>query len=262
MSAILEGKVNAFNGVEVHPDALPACARTFGRLLPVSLTAWQADGRQLVWLQVPLDKAALIPIAIGHGFAFHHSQPQYTMLTCALVPETFVPAYATHCIGVGGMVLDADANLLVVNERFRPDPARPFWKLPGGYLDPQEHLVAGVQREIREETGIETAFQHLVGLWHGHGQRFGKSVIYMIFRLRPQTFAIRKCEQEIEDCRWMPVADYLASTDVSAFNRAIVSAGLAAPTLQATGMPGYPRPERHEFFFPVPQQPRAGRDLT
>ena len=40
-----------------------------------------------------------------------------------------VPSYAHTLVGVGGMVVDEDNNVLVVQERFRFSN---HWKLPGG----------------------------------------------------------------------------------------------------------------------------------
>lgn len=249
---MIQGKTNAFNGFEVDPDRLPACAEEFRDALPAALAAWQQRGLSLVWLKVPPAKAFIIPIAVEHGFVFHHSQTQYAMLTCALEPGAFIPNYATHYVGAGGVVIDDASNVLVVNERYRRNREQPFWKMPGGLLEPGEHLRDGVIREVREETGIDTAFQHLVSLWHGHTYQFGMSGIYMVCRLRPLNHDIQICEQEIDDCVWMPLQDYLTSPYVADFNRAIVEAAVSPATLQARDMPGYPRPEMHEFFFPPP----------
>ncbi len=244
------GKRNAFNGVEVEPDALPSDPVEFCDALQQALIEWEAEGLWLVWIRISKSQAAHIPVAVKQGFVFHHSQPDYVLLTRPLVEDPLIPPYATHYIGVGGVVVDDDDNLLVVNETYRQNLARPFWKLPGGLLDPGENLVHGIQREVKEETAIATEFQHLVGMWHGHQYFFGKSGIYIVFRLRPLTFDITKEDSEIEECLWMPLAEYLDHPDVSEFNRAIVKAGVHSPALKATVMNVYPRPEQHEFFFP------------
>ena len=246
------GKRNAFKGVEVEPDVLPADPEVFRLALQQALADWTAEGLLLVWVKIAKSQAAHIPVAVKQGFRFHHSQPEYVLLTRPLVENPLIPPYATHYIGVGGVVVDDHDNLLVVSETYRQNLDRPFWKLPGGLLDPGEHLVHGVQREVWEETAIETALEHLVGMWHGHQYFFGKSGIYIVFRLRPLTLAITKDDGEIEECRWMPLAEYMVNPDVSDFNRAIVKAGMHAPALQVTTMNGYPRPEQHEFFFPPP----------
>jgi 8-oxo-dGTP diphosphatase len=55
-------------------------------------------------------------------------------------------------LGVGAIVIDGRRVLLV--ERGR-EPLRGYWSLPGGVLEVGEKLAEGVQRETREETGLE-----------------------------------------------------------------------------------------------------------
>ncbi len=54
-------------------------------------------------------------------------------------------------VGVGGVVIDQDRALLVRRAR---EPALGEWSIPGGLLEVGETLVAGVERELREETGL------------------------------------------------------------------------------------------------------------
>lgn len=253
----LQGRTNAFNGLEIDGEAIPDAEAELRALFPSRMAQWREDGLSLIWLRVPLAKSFAIPTAVEQGFVFHHSQADYVMLTCALEPGAFIPPYATHFVGAGGVVLDSRQRLLVVNERFRGNRSEPFWKLPGGLLDPGEHLEAGVRREVLEETGIETRFDRLVVAWHNHRYQFGKSGFYMVCRLTPLTFDICKDNFEIDDCRWMPLEEYLASPHVASFNRVIVEAAVANPTLAETVLPFYPDPDRHEFFFPPTPWPLA-----
>ncbi len=54
-------------------------------------------------------------------------------------------------VGVGGVVIDGDRALLVRRAR---EPALGEWTIPGGLLEVGETLVAAVERELREETGL------------------------------------------------------------------------------------------------------------
>jgi ADP-ribose pyrophosphatase YjhB (NUDIX family) len=247
----LASAVNRFNGVSVDPGALPEDPVAFGTVLATSLAAWRRAGRRLVWLEIPIERAGLIPVATAAGFVFHHGRARHLMLTCALDPDAQAPPPATHHVGVGGVVLNGERELLVVVERYFHTPGQPpRYKLPGGALQEGEHLVDGVMREIREETGIRTAFEALVCFRHWHGYRHGKSDIYFVTRLRPLTHRIRRQKEEIAECRWMPVDEYLSTVQVSPFNCRAVRAALESPGLSTANVEGYEDHKRYEIFMP------------
>jgi 8-oxo-dGTP pyrophosphatase MutT (NUDIX family) len=247
---LLDHEVNPFGGVVVATAALPGSDDEFSARLAASLAAWTQAGHRLVWLELPIARAALIPLATAQGFRFHHSSEESLTLIYRLQPEAFVPTDATHYIGAGGVVLNERQDLLVVNERHRRDLTRPYWKLPGGALHPGEHLVDAVIREVYEETGVRARFEKLVCFRHWHGYRFGKSDIYFICRLAPLSEQIDIQLDEIEAAQWMPVQEYLASEYVSSFNKRIVHAALASPGVTPCAIEGYADPSRYEFFMP------------
>lgn len=247
---LLKADANRFDGLVLATDELPSHPEEFHQRLQYSLDVWKREGFKVVWFEVPLAYAALIPVAVEAGFSFHHSETDYVMMTYCLQPGAFVPPYATHYIGAGGVVLNAQRELLVVSEKHRRDHSRPYYKLPGGALHRGEHLVDGVIREVLEETGIHAQFDALVCFRHWHGYRYGKSDIYFICRLRPLSHEIHKSDDEIDECRWMPVQEYLDSDYVGAFNKEIVRAALESPGLPAAWIDGYENQQTHEFFFP------------
>jgi ADP-ribose pyrophosphatase YjhB (NUDIX family) len=55
-------------------------------------------------------------------------------------------------VGVGGVVIYRNHALLI---RRGSEPLKGEWSIPGGLLELGEELEAGVQREIKEETGLE-----------------------------------------------------------------------------------------------------------
>jgi 8-oxo-dGTP pyrophosphatase MutT (NUDIX family) len=250
--ALLEASANQFRGIVICPESLPDDPGQFQIALGQSLDAWHSQGMLVVWFEVPIRKSALIPIAVAAGFTFHHSNDDYLMMILQLVPEAHVPPFATHYIGAGGVVLREEKDLLVVCERHRRPGQAPFYKLPGGALLPGEHLADAVVREVLEETGVHTRFDALVCFRHWHGYRYGKSDIYFVCRLHPLSQQITMQESEIEDCLWMPVDDFLASPDVSAFNKSIVSAALHSPGVVPCQIPGFEDGTR-EFFMPFLQ---------
>ncbi|HZA21234.1 MAG TPA: NUDIX domain-containing protein, partial [Dehalococcoidia bacterium] len=183
------------------------------------------------------------------GFTFHHSNDDYLMMTYQLVEGAFIPPFATHYIGAGGVVLNPRRELLVVCERHRRPVQAPFYKLPGGALQPGEHLADAVIREVLEETGVKTEFDALVCFRHWHGYRYGKSDIYFVCRLRPLSKDITIQQEEIEECLWMPVEDFLNSADISVFNKHIVKAALDSPGITPAIIEGFEDGTR-EFFMP------------
>ena len=102
-----------FNGIIIDAERLPDDAQ-FAHALGDALDLWAGAGKRLVWLKVPLERSALVPIAAGHGFTFHHANDHDVMMTRRLVPEAFVPTHATHYVGVGGVVINDRRELLVV----------------------------------------------------------------------------------------------------------------------------------------------------
>lgn len=66
-------------------------------------------------------------------------------------------------VGVAAAVFDAAGRVLLVQRR-RP-PLAGSWGLPGGLLELGELLIAGVQREVREECGVEIAVGAVAGVF-------------------------------------------------------------------------------------------------
>lgn len=252
----IEATPNPFGGIVVNPAALPDEARRFRRRLADAIDEWNEAGYKVAWLEIPLDKAELVPVAAEAGFFYHHAAEGYAMMTLRMEEGAYIPPHATHYIGAGGVVLTDDRQLLVVSERHRITPRRgPSYKLPGGALFQSEHLADGVMREVLEETGVRTKFEALVCFRHWHGYRYGKSDIYFVCRLSPLSREITMQEEELEAALWMPVDEYLAADSVHVFNKTIVTAALKSPGFVPDFIEGYGDREQFEFFLPPGVQP-------
>ncbi len=248
---ILTSTINPYGGVVITPAELPKDPSDFQASLEFSLTEWSKQGYKLVWLELPVSAAKLIPVATEQGFIFHHATEASLMLTYKLISNTPSLGYASHYAGVGGVVIDENNRLLVVREQMRGDQLTPF-KLPGGFVDVGEHLETAAVREVWEETGIRAKFESLVCVRLWHANRFGKSDFYFVCRLSPLSFDITPQEAEIAECRWMPVTEYLQREDVYAFNKGIVSLALKNNGWVSGWFEGYEasRTDREMFMPP------------
>jgi len=226
----LSGTPNRYGDFIIDTHTFPSSASEFEKQLNRALPDWRSDYKVL-WLEVPLSAADLIPVAVAAGFVFHHAKPESVTLTQTPNPGDFVYPDASHYVGAGGVVIDDQKRLLVVSERFRGDMSRPFYKLPGGLLHSREDLSDGVKREVLEETGIRTQFIAVNSVRHRHTGAFDHSDLYIVCRLKPLSNIIVLQTSEIEECLWMPIDVYLRSEDVHDFNRRIVLDALTNPGL-------------------------------
>ena len=57
---VLEAKTNPFNGIVIESESLPTDPAEFRRLLTTSLQAWNRNGNQVVWLDIPIQRSSLM----------------------------------------------------------------------------------------------------------------------------------------------------------------------------------------------------------
>ena len=250
MAEILEFKPNPFNGAVIDRAGLPNDPEDFDARLVVSMNRWAEDGFLTIWLDIPKTQSALIPKAIDRGFEFHHTGDDYILLTRLLVVGSHIPPFATHYIGIGGVVLTPDRDLLVVREKYGVGGREPTLKLPGGALQAGEHLGQAVEREVLEETGVRAQFESIACFRQWHGYRYGKSDIYFVGKLRPLSKEITMQTAEIQECLWMPVDEFIQSENISNFNKQIVRAALESDGVVQSFIEGFGGSDSREYFMP------------
>ena len=210
--SVLPHKVDHYNGVIVDANGLPDGEQAFVSQLGSSLVAWKAEGRRGVWLQVPLDKATFVGLAVQAGFTFHHAEPGYVMLTAWLPGgPSPLPANATHQVGVGAFVVNGAGHVLVVQERTGPAARPGFWKLPTGLANQGEDIADAAVREVLEETGVRTRFAGIIGFRQAHGMAFDKSDLFFLCALTledPGQTKLTPQESEIAAAQWMAMSDF------------------------------------------------------
>ncbi|KAL6054702.1 nucleoside diphosphate-linked moiety X motif 6 [Balamuthia mandrillaris] len=225
---LLEGVVNLYNGVTITESALPTDPIEFGRRLQASLEIWKKQGRRGIWLNIPIQLCALVPIAVKCGFVYHSAKPDALRLTTWLADgPCLMPDGPHHTIGAGGLVFSPEREeVLVVSERYAEKPRQ--WKLPGGYVQAGEPLGDAVCREVFEETSVKATFKGLLFFRHTHPMLFDNADMYFVGLLEPQTFELSAEEAEISECRWMKLEEYASHPNVNAFNRNVATSFLEA----------------------------------
>ena len=246
MPMIIPYEINPFQGALLNTEDLAEKSDQFQLDLNLTLKELNEKGLQLAWLFLPLNRADLVAPAVNFGFNYHHADDTGLQLVLKLHPDAYIPGYATHYIGAGGVVIDDQNRILVIQERYH---TRKHYKLPGGALDPGEHIATGVVREVLEETGIHSEFLSLNCFRHWHGYRHGKSDIYFVCRLKPLNSEIIMDPKEISEALWMPVDEYLSHPDTHPFNRKIVHTTLTTRGLQIEDIPDYGTMDTHELLF-------------
>jgi len=85
------------------------------------------------------------------------------------------------------------------------------WQLPKGTINPDERIEAAAQREVREETGIETELLSLIDrieYWFyavksGQRTRFHKFVYFYLMRYLSGD--VTDHDNEVEEARWVEI---------------------------------------------------------
>ena len=250
--ACLQGHRNKYDGMFIPSTNLPDSDAQFEQQLAESLKHWQNEKVKVVWLPFQSHQAHLIPTAIAQGFSFHHCYSHEVLLIKALRNNATIPSFASHTVGVGGIVINADRAVLTVVEQQDAQKRPNYFKFPGGMLEKHEDIATGIVREILEETSIQTTFSGIVNIRHHHFGQFGTSNLYVVCMLEPNSFDIEREVAEIARAQWMPIDAFLANRHISTFNKHLLACALNSQPLTSQKIEGYHiSPSDYEIFTPL-----------
>jgi ADP-ribose pyrophosphatase YjhB (NUDIX family) len=123
--------------------------------------------------------------------------------------------YANPVPAVAALVVDAEGRLLLGRRAFEPDLG--CWDTIGGFLEEDEDAVAGLRREVLEETGLEVEVGDFVGAF---SDRYGEgadapTALNLVYEARLVSGEPRAAD-DVSELAWF-TRDALPSDDELAF---------------------------------------------
>ena len=146
-------------------------------------------------------------------------------------------------VGVGAVIVDAAARVLLVKRKFEPLAGQ--WSLPGGGVDVGETLDACVIREMREETGLDVEVGAVIEVFdrimHDPGGRVQYHYVLVDYVCRP-TGGTLGAASDVADVAWVEpgaLAEYsLTDKATAVIGRALELASQAGWTTEAGNAAG------------------------
>ncbi|SDK04442.1 NUDIX hydrolase [Nonomuraea jiangxiensis] len=131
-----------------------------------------------------------------------------------------------HSVSVAGVIIDDQGRALLIQRRDNG-----HWEAPGGVLELDEDITAGLLREVREETGLQVEPVTLTGVY----KNMARGIVALVFRCKvvggePTT------SDETRDLRWV-TGEEVASLADEAF---------AIRVLDAMGSNSTPAVRQHD----------------
>jgi 8-oxo-dGTP pyrophosphatase MutT (NUDIX family) len=109
----------------------------------------------------------------------------------------------------GGVVMNADQEIVVIVPTRRAADGSRVLALPKGHPDGSETAVEAALREVREEAGVEAELVDSLGEVRYWYQRSGRRIAKVVefFLLRYFSGTVDDHDHEVEHARWVPAAE-------------------------------------------------------
>ena len=112
-------------------------------------------------------------------------------------------ATGRHSVSVAGVITDDEGRALLIRRR---DTLR--WEPPGGILELDESIEAGLRREVREETGLMIEPVALTGVY----KNMARGILALVFRCNAVSGHLT-LNEEVSEFRWAAPEDVQALAD-------------------------------------------------
>ena len=126
---------------------------------------------------------------------------------------------ARHSVSVAGVITDDDGRALLIRRR---DTLH--WEPPGGVLELDEAIEAGLRREVREETGLTIEPVALTGVY----KNMARGIVALVFRCKMISGHLT-VNDEVSGFRWATPEEVKAMAD-EAFAVRVLDALADQPT--------------------------------
>ena len=109
----------------------------------------------------------------------------------------------------GGVVVNADQDVIVIVPTRRAADGSRVLALPKGHPDGSESALEAALREVREEAGVEAEVVSSLGEVRYWYQRGGRRIAKVVefFLLRYVSGDVEDHDHEVEHARWVPAAE-------------------------------------------------------
>jgi 8-oxo-dGTP diphosphatase len=104
-------------------------------------------------------------------------------------------------LGVSGIVFNDQKQILLI-QRNQP-PAMGFWSIPGGKVEAGESLVEACQREIKEETGLDTEVKNIVAVVERRVEGFHYVIVDFLALLVDEENSQPISQSDVSEARWV-----------------------------------------------------------
>jgi 8-oxo-dGTP diphosphatase len=107
--------------------------------------------------------------------------------------------YGWHGIGVAALIRDERGRILLVHRTYTDDEP---WALPGGWLEGNEPIETGLERELLEETGLRVRVGRPAAV-----EQTGFAVVVLMETELLDSVAEFRASAEVSEIAWVTLAE-------------------------------------------------------